>query len=81
MLGAKLKQGATVIDYSDRYYSLNTKGKDKIKLLNQNPPLSKCKAGRRLAQRENKKVLDFNKANLPHALTSVALGLAMILSL
>jgi hypothetical protein len=47
-----------------------------------NPPLTNCKAGRRLAQRENKKVLDLNKANLPYAVsTAVAMGIGAILSL
>ena len=73
---------AAVFDYADKYYELNKKGKDKIAFIAKNPPLRKCKAGRRLAQRENKTVLDLNKASQPFAVSSaIALGLGAILSL
>ena len=75
-------QGMAVIDYADINYVLNKKGKDKLECFEKNPPLKNCKAGRRLAQRENKKVLDLNKASLPFAVaSSVALGIGAIFSL
>jgi len=76
------RKQAAVLDYADKYYELNDKGKEKIAFLAKNPPLRKCKAGRRLAQRENKKVLDLNKASHPFAVSgAIALGLGAILSL